>query len=68
MIGQARSSQGAVAQEVVADRIRFHGKPSFDPRPYLDPGGRDLYERPLLLAMPKEEFLGSFPRAGPRLF
>ena len=41
-----RCSGNHAAKDIDASRLKFHGIPSFDPRPYLDNRNRAHYERP----------------------
>ena len=47
VIGKASKSDVSGAQQIVADRVKMAGEPSFDPRPFLNDDTRDLYDRPL---------------------
>ena len=47
VVGRLKSSNLEVAQPIVADRIKMTGKPTFDPRAFLDPRSRALYEDPV---------------------
>ena len=46
-----------LAQPIQADRLRFLGRPEFDPMPFLDKGSREVYQHPLRFAreLPPEE-------------
>ena len=46
-----------LAQPIKADRLRFLGRPEFDPMPFLDKGSREVYQHPLRFAreLPPEE-------------
>eukprot|EP00438_Fugacium_kawagutii_P014515 Skav224400 [mRNA] locus=scaffold2452:244095:248198:- [translate_table: standard] len=46
VVGHMHQGSVCVAQEIFADRIKMEGKPTFDPRPYLDEDSRILYEHP----------------------
>ena len=50
------------AKEIEADRLQFSGKPVFNPAPFLTEASRQLYERPLDLAVPEAECLQTPPR------
>ena len=39
-----------LAQPITADRLRFLGRPEFDPMPFLDKGSREVYQHPLRFA------------------
>ena len=60
--GKLSSSLSVVAKSVEADRLDFKGRPDFDPRPYLDPVTRFVYEAPLEAAMKPEELDAGPPR------
>ncbi len=42
-------------------RLSFISRPAFDPSPYLDPKGKEVYNDPLKTRMPPEEFAGVRP-------
>ena len=43
------------------ERIAFVGKPCFDPAPYLDDRGREVFLRPLQASAEPEEYVGALP-------
>ena len=47
VVGTMHAQCEHVAKDIDASRLKFHGVPSFDPRPYLDNRNRAHYERPL---------------------
>ena len=52
VVGSMRGRPPEVARELNPDRLRFHGRPSFDPRPHLPPDVRAAYEDPRTLELP----------------
>ena len=47
VVGSLESSAEVVAKPIIADRIDFRGRPSFNPSPFLDEQGRFIFDRPL---------------------
>ena len=54
-IGEVTIESDLTAKPLVADRLQFPTKPSFDPRPYFDMSTLNLYEKPRDLALPRDE-------------
>eukprot|EP00438_Fugacium_kawagutii_P018478 Skav222409 [mRNA] locus=scaffold4005:148863:154871:+ [translate_table: standard] len=50
-VGRLRVNNLEVAQPIFADRIKMTGEPRFDPRAFLDPQGKALYEDPIRFAV-----------------
>ena len=47
VVGKMNKDNLEAAQPIVADRIKMSGKPTFDPRPFLDERSLALYEDPV---------------------
>ena len=50
-IGMLKGDAMTTFKQVDASRLSFPGRPSFDPRPYLDPNSSLIYEDPLTTRM-----------------
>ncbi|CAE7350570.1 Rraga [Symbiodinium sp. CCMP2592] len=50
-LGKVKSNLGATFKKLDPDRIVFTGEPSFDPAPYLDRRGREIFLHPLRHAL-----------------
>lgn len=61
ILGSLASSQQMVAKPMQSKRIEFRGEPSFDPSSYLDPRGREVFERPIQCAMLPEDNFEAIP-------
>eukprot|EP00434_Breviolum_minutum_P043819 symbB.v1.2.039079.t1/scaffold6337.1/size18942/1 len=55
-----------LAKKIESQRIKFAGRPSFDPSPLLDEASRKIYCNPLAQAMPPEESMQEPPRVNAR--
>ena len=62
VVGRSALNVEFMAKEVEAERLSFHGTPSFDPRPYLDAESREIFERPLQFALKAHEVFEPMPR------
>ncbi|CAE7886824.1 unnamed protein product, partial [Symbiodinium sp. KB8] len=60
-LGLLRGQKFGSFKEVEADRLKFRGFPDFDPRPYLDPLSRGIYEEPFRHSTPPSEYTGVVP-------
>ncbi|CAE7767227.1 Rraga [Symbiodinium sp. CCMP2592] len=60
-VGKLASSLGTSFKKLDPDRISFIGEPSFDPAPYLDKIGREIFLDPLRHALLPWEFFGELP-------
>ena len=61
-IGKLSRSYAGTYKEVEASRLQFRGRPDFDPRPYLDPISRRIYDFPFETSTSPSEFEGRVPR------
>ena len=64
-IGKLSQAYAGTYKEVEANRLQFRGRPDFDPRPYLDPLSRriyDIYDFPFETSTSPSEFEGRIPR------
>ena len=60
-LGRSVASLGSTFKQLDPDRIAFVGEPRFDPAPFLDERGRDVFLHPLSEALPPEDYLGPLP-------
>ena len=60
-LGRSVASLGSTFKQLDPDRIAFVGEPHFDPAPFLDERGRDVFLHPLSEAPPPEDYLGPLP-------
>lgn len=58
---QSSYSSFSTFKEIEPDRLSFVGVPSFDPKPFLDARGCDVFERPLDFRMDPKSFDGNIP-------
>ena len=61
-MGKLAKNVEMTAKPLIAERLVFPGPPQFDPGPFLDPGTRALYERPLDCCDDFTSFQGEVPR------
>ena len=61
-IGKLSRTYAGTYKEVEASRLQFRGRPDFDPRPYLDPLSRKIYDFPFETSTSPSEFEGRLPR------
>ena len=61
VLGKMGSNNLEAAQPIIAKRIKMSGKPTFDPRPFLDERSKNLYEDPIGHACSLEDFDGELP-------
>ena len=59
---QTLFSDVQMAKEIEAQRLQFGGRPTFDPRPFLEPEAREMYADPLAHACSPHEALADPPR------
>ena len=62
VVGRSSRSGIAAFQPIEPSRLQFLGTPSFDPRPFMDPLTRAIYEDPIAFAIPFEQYGGVLPR------
>ena len=62
VVGQSVVESYSTFKPIEPSRLTFQGAPDFDPRPYLDPVTRAIFEDPIRFATPLEEFSGTLPR------
>ena len=62
IVGQSRSSSLTAFKTIEPSRLQFLGAPTFDPRPYLDPLTRAVFEDPDAFAVPLQQYTGELPR------
>eukprot|EP00438_Fugacium_kawagutii_P027608 Skav231511 [mRNA] locus=scaffold84:334476:339113:- [translate_table: standard] len=62
VVGKMSNNNLSSAQEIVADRIKMSGQPSFDPRPFLDPQSVALYEDPVSFSLKPWEIDEELPK------
>ena len=62
VVGQFVVESYSTFKPIEPSRLTFQGAPDFDPRPYLDPVTRAIFEDPIRFATPLEEFSGTLPR------
>ena len=60
-LGKQSSNLGSTFKQLDPDRISFVGEPSFNPAPYLDRRGREIFLEPLKKSLKPEEFFGALP-------
>ena len=61
-LGKAKFAVEHVAKDVAPDRLKFGPCPQFDPRPYLDPETREVYEHPISCSSHGSENASEIPR------
>ena len=62
-LGEVPGGAECPAKPIKADRLEFAGRPSFDPRPFLDKATAHHYEFPMQVAKPEAEAEARPPRA-----
>ena len=62
VVGRSDHEGYAAFKPIEPERLAFHGSPSFDPRPYLDPVTWAIFEDPVQFAIQPEEYPGNLPR------
>ena len=62
LVGHYKGEVMSTAKPIIADRLSFPEKPSFDPVPYFDRATTEVFLRPLDFALPHETFEGEVPR------
>ena len=60
-LGKSACSLGSTFKELDPDRIAFVGEPLFDPAPFLNHRGRDVFLRPLRESLAPAQYLGPLP-------
>ena len=60
-LGALRGQKLGSFKEIESERLKFRGFPNFDPRPYLDPLSRGIYEEPFRYSVPPEDYAGPVP-------
>ena len=63
VVGQSTTASFAAFKPIEPSRLQFLGSPTFDPRPYLDPVTRAVFEDPGQFAVPSAEYSGVVPKA-----
>lgn len=61
VVGFSSLTSFSTFKEIEPDRLAFVGTPCFDPKPFLDRRGREVFERPLKFSLPPEGFVGTIP-------
>lgn len=61
VVGKLDHSPYSTFKPVEPDRLKFIGRPNFDPLPFLDPQSAFVYKYPLQAAMAPEDFNGQIP-------
>ncbi len=61
VVGQIDHSPYSTFKEVESTRLKFIGRPSFNPVPFLDERSAFVYQFPLQASIPPSEFSGSIP-------
>ena len=61
VVGTSSTSSFSTFKEIDPERLQFVGTPSFDPRPYLDKSGREIFEHPLKNSLDPDCFDGPVP-------
>ena len=61
VVGTSSSSSFSTYKEIDPDRLQFVGFPVFDPRPYLDKRGCEIFEHPMLHSLDPDSFEGDIP-------
>ena len=60
-LGALRGQKLGSFKEIESERLKFRGFPNFDPRPYLDPLSRGIYEEPFRYSVSPEDYAGPVP-------
>jgi hypothetical protein len=55
ILGALTGNAPLTAKPIVSDRLEFRGVPAFNPSPFLDSKGREVFERPIQCALRPEE-------------
>eukprot|EP00438_Fugacium_kawagutii_P003415 Skav211329 [mRNA] locus=scaffold3120:27024:31484:+ [translate_table: standard] len=61
VVGQLPNSSFSTFKPIEPDRLKFGGRPEFDPLPFLDPISAEIYEHPLQCGMDPNDFEGTVP-------
>ncbi len=61
VVGTASSTSFSTFKEIDPSRLQFVGFPIFDPRPYLDERGRNVFEHPLQCSLDPSTYDGGIP-------
>ncbi|CAE7545289.1 Kidins220 [Symbiodinium sp. CCMP2592] len=61
VIAKLRRPHSGAYKEVEANRLQFRGFPDFDPRAYLDPVSKKIYDEPFSTSLQPEHFEGKLP-------
>ena len=61
LFGTSSTSSFSTFKEIDPERLQFVGTPTFDPRPYLDKRGREVFEHPLQNSLDPDCFDGPVP-------
>ena len=61
VVGTSSSTSFSTFKEIDPSRLQFVGFPNFDPRPYLDEKGRNVFEHPLQCSLDPALFDGEVP-------
>ena len=61
VVGQLDHAPFSTFKPVDPDRLKFTGRPEFDPVPFLDPVSAEVYNSPFQCSLDPDEFTGSVP-------
>ena len=62
IIGRLGKGDVCGAQQIIADRVKMEGQPTFDPTPFLDQQSQQLYEDPFSSGISREDCLEPPPK------
>ena len=60
-LGRSKAILGSTFKKLDPERIAFVGRSRFDPAPFLDDRGRDVFLHPLQASAAPEEYTGALP-------
>ena len=61
VVGTSSTTSFSTFKKIEPDRLQFVGFPTFDPRPFLDKRGREVFEHPLQTCLDADSFDGPVP-------